>query len=76
MPVEDHLERVNARRAYAILHNLAQERTGWRRWFRRWVYSDEPLRNDAANLLRQINYYRHKELDVHYVGDADVTEYR
>ena len=70
MPLTGYVwEKVNAEQAYAILHKLAQERTGWRRWFRRWVYSDEPLRNDAANLLRRINYHKHHE-HVHY---PDVT---
>ena len=34
-----------------ILHHLALERTGWRRYFSRWYISDEPLRHDAARLL-------------------------
>ena len=44
-----------ARRAELILHNMALERTGRGRWFRRWLISHEPLRNDAANLLRESN---------------------
>lgn len=43
-------------RALVILHNLSLERTGfWRQLFRRWHISDEPLRHDAANLLREVN---------------------
>ena len=44
-----------AQRAERILHNMALERTGRGRWFRRWFISHEPLRNDAANLLRESN---------------------
>ncbi len=41
-------------RAETILHNLALERVGpWRRFWRRWEISDEPLRCDAARLLRE-----------------------
>jgi len=43
-------------RALTILHNMALERTGWRGFFSRWCISDEPLRNDAANLIREIGY--------------------
>ena len=40
---------------WQILHKLALEHKGpwWKRVFVRWVYNDEPLRNDAANLLRR-----------------------
>lgn len=43
-------------RPLAILHNMSLERTGWRKFFSRWLISDEPLRNDAARLLREIDY--------------------
>jgi hypothetical protein len=43
-------------RALTILHNMAVERKGWRSFFRRWWISDEPLRNDAANLVREVGY--------------------
>jgi hypothetical protein len=43
-------------RAFAILHRFATEQTGWRRFFSRWYYSDEPLRNDAANLIREAQF--------------------
>lgn len=33
---------------------MALERKGWRRIFGRWHISDEPLRNDAARLLKEI----------------------
>ena len=42
-------------RALSILHNMSLERVGfWRQLFRRWHISDEPLRHDAANLLREV----------------------
>ena len=34
-----------------LLENLTKENKGWRRFFRRWAISDEPLRNDAATLV-------------------------
>jgi hypothetical protein len=43
-------------RALAILHSMAVEHTGWRAFFRRWWINDEPLRNDAANLIREVGY--------------------
>lgn len=43
-------------RALSILHRMATENTGWRSFFRRWYYSDEPLRNDAANLVREAGF--------------------
>ena len=47
-------DRQFAERASVILHNMALERVGfWRQLFRRWHISDEPLRHDAANLLRE-----------------------
>jgi hypothetical protein len=42
-----------ANRAAVILHELSLERKGWRQLLKRWYVSDEPLRNDAANLLRE-----------------------
>lgn len=43
-------------RALGILHRMGTENTGWRSHFRRWYFSDEPLRNDAANLVREAGY--------------------
>ena len=38
-----------------LLRNLTVERQGWRRYvFGRWLIADEPLRTDAARLLRNI----------------------
>lgn len=39
-----------------LLHRFALEQTVWRGVFRRWYYSDEPLRHDAANLVRRAEY--------------------
>jgi hypothetical protein len=44
------------REALGILHRMATENTGWRSIIRRWYYSDEPLRNDAANLVRAAEF--------------------
>lgn len=37
-----------------LLECMATERTGWRGLLRRWYYPHEPLRNSAANLLREM----------------------
>ena len=61
-----------AERAAGILHNLALENR--RRWwspFRRWFIHDEPLRNDAANLLRQYKVGLPMPEGTFYVGDRD-----
>ena len=39
----------------SLLNHLTQENTGWKRFFKRWKISDEPLRHDARNLLERIN---------------------
>jgi hypothetical protein len=51
-----HEEAAHYTRCLAVLHRMATENTGWRGFFRRWHYSDEPLRNDAANLVREAGY--------------------
>lgn len=56
-------------RALGILHRLATERTGWRRFFQRWYYSDEPLRNDAANLVREAQFGMPQPFGTRLVGD-------
>ena len=56
-------------RALNILHNMAVERTGWRGFFRRWWISDEPLRNDAANLIRDVGYTALMPVNSRLVGD-------
>lgn len=57
-------------RALGILHRMATEQTGWRARFRRWYYSDEPLRHDAANLVREAGFH-FNEVPAHtrLVGD-------
>lgn len=61
-------------RALRILHNMAVERTGWRSFFRRWWISDEPLRNDAANLIREVGYTALMPYDSRLVGDTPTPE--
>jgi len=58
-------------RALAILHRMATERTGWRGCFAftRWLYSDEPLRNDAANLVRDAGFEIAMPIGTQLVGD-------
>lgn len=55
-------------RALGILHRMATERTDWRT-FRRWYYSDEPLRNDAANLVREAGFDMPRPLNTRLVGE-------
>lgn len=42
--------------ALGLLHRFATENVGWRSIGRRWYYNDEPLRHDAANLVRRAQY--------------------
>lgn len=56
-------------RALGILHRMATENTGWRSFFWRWYYSDEPLRNDAANLVREAGYGTVQPVNTRLVGD-------
>jgi len=47
-------DRQFANEAANILQNMSLEKRGfWRQLFGRWHISDEPLRHDAANLLRR-----------------------
>lgn len=55
-------------RALAILHRFGTENTGWKSFFRRWYYSDEPLRNDAANLVREAGFMIPMPFDTQLVG--------
>jgi hypothetical protein len=57
-------------RALGIMHRMATENTGWRSFFRRWYYSDEPLRNDAANLVREARFGMKMPNDTRLVGDV------
>lgn len=58
-------------RALGILHRMATENVGWRSWFRRWYYSDEPLRNDAANLVREAGFGMMQPINTRLVGDLE-----
>jgi hypothetical protein len=55
--------------ALGILHRFALEQTGWRGWLRRWYYSDEPLRHDAANLVRRAGFQTMRPEYTRLVGD-------
>lgn len=55
-------------RALAILHRMGTERTGWRSFFKRWYYSDEALRNDAANLVREARFDMPSPVNTKLVG--------
>lgn len=61
-------DRVLLDRALGILHRMATERTGWRSFFSRWYYPDEPLRNDAANLVREARYGAMMPAETQLVG--------
>lgn len=57
-------------RALGILTLMATERVGWRGLLLgRWYYSHEPLRNDAANLIRSCGYREPMRLNTRLVGD-------
>lgn len=56
-------------RCLALLHRFATENTGWKAWFVRWYYSDEPLRNDAANLVKIAGFGMPMPLGTRLVGD-------
>lgn len=49
-------------RARTVLSNMALEndRKWWQFWIPRWGISDEPLRGDAANLVKLIEEWREK----------------
>ena len=53
-----------------LLHHFALEQTGWRGVFRRWYYSDEPLRHDAANLVRRAEYMAKRPECTRLVGEG------
>lgn len=57
--------------ATLVLHNMALENTGLRGWFTRWRIAAEPLRNDAANLLRCTRLDRPRPEGTRYVKDED-----
>lgn len=53
-----------------LLHRFALEQTGWRGFLRRWYYSDEPLRHDAANLVRRAEYVAARPESTRLVGEG------
>lgn len=61
-------------RALGILHRMATEQTGWRGFFFRWYYGDEPLRNDAANLVRDAGFGMPMPLGTRLIGDDGVAD--
>lgn len=65
-------DRQFANEAASILQNMSLERVGfWRQLFCRWHISDEPLRQDAANLLRRAGIeFRNYPKGTHRVGDT------
>lgn len=60
-------------RALGILHRMATENVGWRSFFRRWYFSDEPLRNDAANLVREAGFFMMQPDNTRLVGDLPAS---
>jgi hypothetical protein len=56
-------------RALCILHRMATENIGWRAIWSRWFYSDEPLRNDAANLIREADFHMMQPINTRLIGD-------
>lgn len=58
-------------RALSILHRMGIENTGWRGIFRRWYFSDEPLRNNAANLVREAGFAQKIPSHTRLVGDEE-----
>lgn len=54
-----------------ILHNMAleNERPWWAFWRPRFTINHEPLRHDAANLLRRIGYEAPRPIGTKLVGD-------
>lgn len=62
-------DEIRLQRALGILHRMATERTGWRGFFGRWYYPDEPLRNDAANLVRDAQFHMPMPVGTRQLGD-------
>lgn len=56
-------------RALGILQRMALENTGLAALFWRWYFPDEPLRNDAANLLRESKIECPRPKGTRLVGD-------
>lgn len=60
-------------RALNILHNMAlvHKRPLWAFWTPRFYIHHEPLRHDAGNLVRELNYQQAIPLDVTYIWEED-----
>jgi hypothetical protein len=58
-----------AERAFRILFRAALEnkRRWWEFWKPRWYFADEPLRHDAANLVREARFYMAHSKDTRLV---------
>ena len=56
-------------RALGILHRMATEKDKYLFSMNRWYYPDEPLRNDAANLIREAEFEMPRPEGTHLVGD-------
>lgn len=61
-------------RALGILHRMATENTGWRGILHRWYYNDEPLRHDAANLVREAGFDMEKPAGTKLIGEYHFAE--
>ena len=57
--------------ALRVLQNMATENTGWRSFFRRWYFSDEPLRNDAANIVRAAQFQGRRPEGTRIIGEVE-----
>lgn len=64
-----HHQQVLLDRALGILHRMGTEQTGWRGAIKRWYYEDEPLRTDAANLVREAQFTQNMPDYARLVGD-------
>lgn len=59
-------------RALSLLHRLALERTGWRRWLLgRWETPSEPLRIAAGRLVREADFHQMRPRRTRLVGGTD-----
>jgi hypothetical protein len=60
---------------HPVLHLLALERTGWRRWiFGRWVYSSEPFRRDIQRQLAERDFQAPTKDGQRFYPDSDKRE--
>ena len=69
-----YAEQERYERALAILYRMGLENIGWRGWIRRWAYPSEPLRNDAANLVREAGFQIISPLNTRLVSENADTK--